>query len=399
MCKRPSVYLYQFEPEFIGNVYSQTLLSKYFTELVYIRECANYANIKEAEKAKIYKKIRKRINKYEVSPTEISSRQFCLAPASLGTTPENRFEFTEIPRMLFGINEGCNGLLLDKRMSIYADVVKKVLENWYEKECIPPSEIIHASCAGYLSPSPAQQLVSVRKWFDTSVTHCYHMGCYSSIPALKIAAGFATPSLSNKGDPENKIDILHTELLSLHLDVSNVDPSNIINMTLFGDGFVKYSLSTQKKNDVNGLKLLTISERIIPESLADMTWIPGPFQFKMGLSKNVPAKVRASITEFVIKMCSRIELDFAHEKKQLQFAIHPGGPKVLDCVRDQLGLDESKIEASRRVLYNYGNMSSATLPIIWTEIVKDSNITPGTKIISVAFGPGITICGAIMEKV
>jgi predicted naringenin-chalcone synthase len=43
-------------------------------------------------------------------------------------------------------------------------------------------------------------------------------------------------------------------------------------------------------------------------------------------------------------------------------------------------------------------MSSATVPHIFNEIVNDSNIPAGTKIVAMAFGPGLTATGLLLEK-
>ena len=80
------------------------------------------------------------------------------------------------------------------------------------------------------------------------------------------------------------------------------------------------------------------------------------------------------------------------------YAVHPGGPKVLDRVRAALRLDEAQIAGSRALLRRRGNMSSATLPHIWMDLVRDPTIVPGTLVVSLAFGPGLTVSAAVMQK-
>src|SRR5690606_3021991 len=80
------------------------------------------------------------------------------------------------------------------------------------------------------------------------------------------------------------------------------------------------------------------------------------------------------------------------------FAVHPGGPKILHYVKKLLQLKDKQLEHSYAILNNYGNMSSATLPHIWKAILDDARVPPKTPIISLAFGPGLTICSAVMEK-
>ena len=51
---------------------------------------------------------------------------------------------------------------------------------------------------------------------------------------------------------------------------------------------------------------------------------------------------------------------------------HPGGPAILDQVEAQLGLKPDKMKATRHVLSEYGNMSSACVLFILDEMRKKS---------------------------
>ena len=63
-----------------------------------------------------------------------------------------------------------------------------------------------------------------------------------------------------------------------------------------------------------------------------------------------------------------------------------------------MGLRPDQVQASNDVLRNHGNMSSATLPHVWKAMLEDDTVRPGTLIVSLAFGPGLTISGAILRK-
>jgi predicted naringenin-chalcone synthase len=121
-------------------------------------------------------------------------------------------------------------------------------------------------------------------------------------------------------------------------------------------------------------------------------------QFDMSLSKRVPFLIRDSIGDFVTAICGQVGLDFEREKASMVFAIHPGGPAILNQIRTKLGIQESQIELSRKVLYEHGNMASATAPHIWKLIVESPSIPRGAKVLSMAFGPGLTVIGALFEK-
>ncbi|HSW73216.1 MAG TPA: 3-oxoacyl-[acyl-carrier-protein] synthase III C-terminal domain-containing protein, partial [Chlamydiales bacterium] len=84
--------------------------------------------------------------------------------------------------------------------------------------------------------------------------------------------------------------------------------------------------------------------------------------------------------------------------EKARFAVHPGGPKILQQIQKELGLKDSQMENSFSILKNYGNMSSATLPHIWESMLREDSIRDKELIVSLAFGPGLSICGALMEK-
>jgi predicted naringenin-chalcone synthase len=293
------------------------------------------------------------------------------------------------------------GEALDARMTLFEETALAAFEKAYDGETVPPDDIVHVSCSGYVSPSPPQMFLSGRSWLNTGVTHSYHMGCYGAFPAIRTAVGLVGSSFSSLPYQKKRVDLIHTEFLSLHFDLLAEAPDNFVTSTLFADGFIKYSAYPQAAFGANkrGLKVLAIEERILPDSLPEMTLRPGPFQFDMSLSKRVPVLIRNTIDEFVQALCAQAGIDFENEKSSMVFAIHPGGPAIVNHVRNRLGIEESQIELSRKVLFENGNMASATAPHIWQHVVESDSIRPGTKVLSMAFGPGLTVIGAIFERI
>jgi predicted naringenin-chalcone synthase len=119
---------------------------------------------------------------------------------------------------------------------------------------------------------------------------------------------------------------------------------------------------------------------------------------RMTLSRDVPDKVGPELDSFTDALAASSGLSRA-ELERAVWAVHPGGPRIVDKVQEWMKLEGGQLRASREILFERGNMSSATLPHIWDRIVKDSSIAPGTPVVSLAFGPGLTIYGAVMRKV
>src|SRR5262249_17999521 len=158
--------------------------------------------------------------------------------------------------------------------------------------------------------------------------------------------------------------------------------------TLFADGLIRYSVVD---DDGPGLVPLALHERVLADSAASMGWVVSDWGMRMTLARDVPERIAASLRGFVLELYRRAGRH-PHLGNAV-FAVHPGGPKVLDSVREVLELDDAQLSASRGVLRDHGNMSSATLPHIWARVLADHKIAPGTLIPSLAFGPGLTITG------
>jgi predicted naringenin-chalcone synthase len=125
-----------------------------------------------------------------------------------------------------------------------------------------------------------------------------------------------------------------------------------------------------------------------------MTWEISPWGFLFHLSKEIPVHIMRHAQTHVEKLLKKVP----RNDKPLIYAIHPGGPKIIDYLQQLFCCTDQQISHSRQILQNHGNMSSATLPFIWKSILEDPAIEDGTQIISLAFGPGLTIAGGILEK-
>jgi predicted naringenin-chalcone synthase len=118
----------------------------------------------------------------------------------------------------------------------------------------------------------------------------------------------------------------------------------------------------------------------------------------MTLSRDVPDRIALALRPFVTDLFRKASLNLAENLRGTVFAIHPGGPKIIDRVRDVLELDEAQIQSSRDVLFDHGNMSSATLPHVWQHVIADTRVAAGALVLSLAFGPGLTVCGGLFRK-
>lgn len=298
-------------------------------------------------------------------------KRFCVSSKQI----ENRYFETDRDLIYQLSKNNLSGLDIGHRHQFFGNRCLEIMQEIYSNQK-NPEHLIHVTCTGYLAPSAPQIYFSN---FDTApeITHAYHMGCYASLPAVRMAVAQATTY-------GKKVDIVHTEMCSLHLNPADHSPEQMVVQSLFADGHMKYSVGT---NSGPRLEVGMIKEKIIPDSISDMTWVPSSTGMQMTLSKDVPDKIRGQLPAFLRELTNGSGRDYL-------FAIHPGGPKIIDLLQDQLELSDEQVLFSRKVLRERGNMSSSTLPHIWQEIL-DSDYAG--KVISLAFGPGLTIFGGTFE--
>jgi alkylresorcinol/alkylpyrone synthase len=393
------VVLSDFETVEVTAPVAQDELKQIQAHFMTVAQCSVRGIAEAAERAQMAQALQERMARYGTSSEYIARRQVSVLHSRfVKHDPDNALE--AIRR--YGGLRSPSGETLDERMNLFEEIACDVFERIYRSQDGPPDDIVHVSCSGYVSPSPVQSFLSRRGWLDVGVTHSYHMGCYGAFPAVRTALGLVGSSYASLPVRKRRVDLVHTEFLSLHFDLLGDEADNFVTSTLFADGFIKYAAYPESefvKRGRAGLKVLAIEEHILPDSLPEMTLRPGPLQFDMSLSKRVPFMIRDSIADFVRSICTQVGIDFEREKDAMIFAIHPGGPAILNQIRGKLGIEESAIALSRKVLFEHGNMASATAPHIWQLIVDSPDIPVGSKVLSMAFGPGLTVIGALFEKV
>ena len=280
------------------------------------------------------------------------------------------------------------------RNELFARIALAACERLYPHDEEPPRDLVHVTCTGYTSPSAAQRLVARRGWGKTTrVTHAYHMGCYAALPAVRIAAGLVA---SARGAAA-RADIVHTEVCSLHFQPMAHDAEQLVVQSLFADGHVRYSVE-RGAAPTAALAVLVEREEILPDTTESMTWACGDHGMKMTLGRDVPGVIAANVRPFVEAMFGEAGLSLREHGPKAIFAIHPGGPRIIDAVQHTLELQDGQVALSRDILRRYGNMSSATLPHVWRAIVQDDTIPDGTLVVTLAFGPGLTVSGALLAR-
>ncbi|MGC4804085.1 type III polyketide synthase [Micromonospora sp. DT233] len=242
------------------------------------------------------------------------------------------------------------------------------------------------SCTGYATPGLDILLArDLGMAPDTQRMFVGHMGCYAALPGLGAAGDFVTAR-------QRPALLLCAELTSLHIQpaTARLDAQQIVSHALFSDAAVAAVVVP----DGRGYALREVTS-VTDSSTADhMTWDVTDTGFRMGLSPKVPqvlsVHVRRLVEELLARHGGRLsELD--------GWAVHPGGPRILDVVERELALPPQALDASRATLGEQGNCSSATVLLILDRLRRAER--PPDRVVMLAFGPGLTLYAALLERV
>ena len=254
-----------------------------------------------------------------------------------------------------------------------------------------PEEMTHlitVSCTGFFQPGPDFAILkALGLHAHVERYHLGFMGCYAAFPALRMARAFC------EANPAAVVLVVCLELCSLHVQWTG-GMDDLLAGSVFADGAGAAIVSARPPVGA-ALRLEAFSSAIAPTGDSDMAWTIGDVGFQMRLSSYVPEIIQTHVGAAVKPILCQADLAPA---QVTHWAVHPGGRAILDRVEKGLGLPETALVASRQVLRNCGNMSSATILFVLEELLA-RGVTPGDTLLAMSFGPGLTIETALLTGV
>ncbi|MGH3666561.1 MAG: type III polyketide synthase [Egibacteraceae bacterium] len=245
------------------------------------------------------------------------------------------------------------------------------------------------SCTGYATPGLDILLARDLGLSErTQRLHVGHMGCYAALPGLATATDAATA--------RGLVTLLLcVELTSLHIQPPTDDTEQMVAHALFSDAAAAVAVAPAGPGGrPRGLEVVDLVARTDTARAGMMSWDVTDLGFRMGLSPRVPTVLAGHVAEVVGELLSRhgVAVDGV-----AGWAIHPGGPRIVDEIAERLELGEGQIADSRGVLRSHGNCSSATLLLILDRISGRGELRPGDHVVAMAFGPGLTLYAALLR--
>jgi predicted naringenin-chalcone synthase len=299
------------------------------------------------------------------------------------------FHEDEVGRIIEPSTHARNRYYAECSRKMVVEAGRKALENADGFSASDVTHVITVSCTGFYNPGPDLNLIQgLGLPESTERYNLGFMGCYASFPALRMANQFC------QARPDAVILVVGLELCSLHLQFREEADSLLAN-SLFADGAAAVLVSARKPASHRpALAIHSFSSALAPEGAGDMAWEIGDHGFDIRLSTYVPNIIEANIETIVEGVLKPSQLDLSDIGT---WAVHPGGRAILDKIEKSLSLDTDKLDDSREVLRNYGNMSAVTVLFVLQRILNRATIDEPHPVCAMAFGPGLTIETALLE--
>ncbi|MBI3484071.1 MAG: type III polyketide synthase [Acidobacteria bacterium] len=256
--------------------------------------------------------------------------------------------------------------------------------------------ILVASCTGYLCPDLSTLLVSdLGLRCDIQRGALLGHGCAGALPLLQRASDHA------RANPGARVLAIAVEICSAcyFFDTSM---ETIIGNAICADGAAAFVLSLNGRSapasNGNGAAappcVLGFQSVLDPSQLDKVG-----FEHRDGKLRIVlAAEIRELAGPIIDRCLDSLLLPSGLRRDDVRFwVLHPGGRKVLDAASQFLGLAEENLRFSRRILREFGNMSSPTVLFVLDEVRRSGEPHPGDYGVLLALGPGFAAEAALLR--
>src|SRR5262249_53566458 len=159
-------------------------------------------------------------------------------------------------------------------------------------------------------------------------THVGFMGCHGALNGLRVARAFAAE------EPAARLLLCAVELCTLHYHYA-WDPQKVIANAIFADGAAALVGVPGAAAPRDEWLVAASGSCLVPGSAGAMTWTIGDHGFEMSLSRQVPGLIARHVRPWLEGWLAGRGLSLGTVGS---WAVHPGGPRILQAAEEGLGL-------------------------------------------------------------
>jgi len=268
---------------------------------------------------------------------------------------------------------------LQQRAQIYSSALPAMFEKLLAKSriALSPNAVISSSCSVPTLPAMDIALIELLKLPHSPLRiPVYQHGCLGGVWALALAAKLNLPQTF----------VFSYELCSLLFQARSETLTQMMGAVLFADGAAGAVINKSPQDSM--LNIIASSDFLIPNSSRILGYDILDTATQLVLSPQIPALLSEFFPPFVSSFLASNGLVLEQVK---HFLIHPGGKKILDNLKDSLGLCSKSVESSYATLEAHGNMSSASIFFVLDHFLKKKEYLSSDYVLMFGIGPGINL--------
>ncbi|KAD4888418.1 hypothetical protein E3N88_20492 [Mikania micrantha] len=246
------------------------------------------------------------------------------------------------------------------------EAATKAIDEWG----LPRSKITHlifCTTSGIDMPSADIRLIKLLG-LSPSVNRLmmYQQGCSGGGMVLRLAKDIAE---NNKG---SRVLVVCSETMaSIFCGPSENHVDLLVGQALFGDGAAAIIVGSDPDSETERplFEIVSANQTFIPNTEMAIRLQMREEGLILHLDKETPDIISENIQNVLTKAVSPHGLS---DWNSLFWVVHPGGRRILDNLELKLNLNKHKLRASRHVLSEYGNMTSACALFVIDEMRRKS---------------------------
>ncbi len=243
--------------------------------------------------------------------------------------------------------------------------------------------VVTASLYSLGGPTLAHRLIEhFRMDPSTDKYHIVGVGCASAVPLIRLVAQ------SLHENPGKKGLIVAAESMSglLMRALPDDQRAKTVGSAIFGDGCA--AMVIENGSSTTGPVVAASKVHQIKGTLDAVRMELTDENSYLHLDRELPDLAAAGLGELVDEFLEPLELT---RDEIDHWVVHPGGRRILECVREALGLSREQLEASYHVLAHRGNVGTPSIFYVLGETMRMRQPGPGERALMVTVGPGITV--------
>jgi alkylresorcinol/alkylpyrone synthase len=262
------------------------------------------------------------------------------------------------------------------------ELAERAVRACLSNTALAPDQIDHVyfvTTTGLTTPS-LDALLAARLGMrpDVRRTPVFGLGCAAGAGALARACDVLRAS------PDAHALVVSVELCSLVFSTQALTPTDLVGVALFGDGAAAVVLGGDGASD-RGAAVVDSRSQLFLDAPDLMGWNFTGDGMRLVLSREIPEFV----AERVVPVLTAFLEEHGMSPTEIDhFLLHPGGPKVMATYRTALGLSERDLRIARESMRQYGNLSSASVLFMLSDLLSSGTPSEGDRGLMLALGPG-----------